>query len=204
VTGDKGLCGAYNMNVVRRAERFIRHQGDGKELLLYVVGTKAFRYFTRKQRTVEKHYLSWDPTDELAEEMAHFFAEEFARGAFDELRCFSTLSISLLTQQVTDEPILPIPLGEGENKESLFLLEPRPEALLNILLPFCLREMLMRILLDARTAELSARINAMSNATDNAEKFVDELKLNYFRARQESITTEILEITSGAESQKRR
>jgi F-type H+-transporting ATPase subunit gamma len=203
ITGDKGLCGAYNVNVMRRAERFLKNPPEGKKVLLYVVGTKAMRYFSRRFNNIEKHYVSWEPTDELAEEMANFFSEEFARGAFDELVCFYTQSVSLMTQQVTDERILPLPLEEKDAHIPHYILEPWPEALLNILLPYCLRELLVRILLDARTAELSARINAMSNATENAEKFVDELRLNYFRARQETITTEILEITSGAEAFKK-
>jgi F-type H+-transporting ATPase subunit gamma len=197
VTGDKGLCGAYNMNVIRTAERFLKKQQ--RPVRLYVVGNKAFRYFTRKLYKVVKEYVVWDPKDSLATEIAFFLADEFINRRFDELWCIYTQSVTRLTQRVVEEVLLPIKRGESAVIDTADIFEPSPAATLELLLPRYFKELVMRILLDSRTAELSARVNAMANATDNAESVVNELRLNYYRARQDAITTEILEVTSGAE-----
>jgi F-type H+-transporting ATPase subunit gamma len=169
---------------------------------MYLAGTKAFRYFSRKRRDIKKTFLSWEARDSLAGEITGFLTGEFKEKHFDELYCIYTQSISMMTQRVVTEKILPLEKLESRAASALYLFEPEPEQAINIILPLFLREYIMKILLDARTAEMASRLNAMSNATDNAEKLVGELRLNYFRARQENITTEILEITSGAESQK--
>ncbi len=202
VSADKGLCGGYNMNVIRAADRFIRK--SGKTVRLYVVGNKAYRYFTRKLFTVEKEYVVWDPKESLARDIAFYLAGEFINRRFDELWCVYTQCLSLLCQNVVEEPLLPLRRSEVHGSDTTYIFEPSPAAALEMLLPRYFKELIMRILLDSRTAELSARINAMANATENAESVVDELRLNYYRARQDAITTEILEVTSGAEKLNKR
>ncbi|MGV8124129.1 MAG: ATP synthase F1 subunit gamma [Candidatus Xenobiia bacterium LiM19] len=202
ITADKGLCGGYNMNIIRAAERFIRK--SGKTVRLYVVGNKAFRYFSRKLYTIDKEYVVWDPNESLARDLAFYLAGEYINGRFDELWCVYTQCLSLLSQNVVEEPLLPLRRREIEIRDTTYVFEPSPAATLELLLPRYFKELIMRLLLDARTAELSARINAMANATENAESVVDELRLNYYRARQDAITTEILEVTSGAEKLNRK
>jgi F-type H+-transporting ATPase subunit gamma len=202
VTGDKGLCGPYNMNVIRAVDRFMRNQGSGKKVVFYVIGTKALRHFSRRQVNIRKSYVSWTAKESFAEEVAHFLVDEFTGKHFDELHCIYTQSISMLTQRVSTEKILPLEQKGEKRGNVLFIFEPEPEVALNILLPLYMKELIMRIFLDSQTSEMASRLNAMSNATDNAEKLVGELRLHYFRARQENITTEILEIVSGAESLK--
>lgn len=203
VTADKGLCGAYNMNVIRNAEHYMNEMDKDKTVVLYCIGTKGYRYFSKRRRLVEKQYVGWTPKDAFAEELAGLFSGEFANGSFDELHCIYTRYITMLSQKVTKERIFPVGRIEEKRKEMNYIFEPAPEEALNIILPKYVKENMMRILLDSMTAELASRINAMSNATDNAEKFVNELKLNYYKARQEQITTEILEIASGAEVMKK-
>lgn len=202
VTADKGLCGGYNMNVLRAADRFIRR--SGRKVRLYVVGNKALRYFTRKLHAIDREYVLWEPGESLAREIAFFLAGEFIGRRFDELWCVYTQCVSLLSQNVVEEPILPLRRCNENGREAADIFEPSPAATLELLLPRYFKELIMRILLDAKTAELSARINAMANATENAESVVDELRLNYYRARQDAITTEILEVTSGAEKLSRK
>ncbi|MDQ7824810.1 MAG: ATP synthase F1 subunit gamma [Candidatus Eremiobacteraeota bacterium] len=198
VTGDKGLCGAYNLNVMRKAERLLRAFSRDREAFFYIVGTKGYRYFSRRFCVIRKHYLAWEPEVKFADELAVFFAQEYRKGAFDELYCVYTKAVSMLTQHLVQEKLFPFEISAGGGPKGGALFEPEPAKALQLLIPMYIKENIMRILLDARTSELAARINAMSNATDNAEKLVEELRLNYFRARQESITTEILEVATGA------
>lgn len=201
ICGDKGLCGSYNMNVIRHAERFLRSLSEEKRAhVLYVAGGKAYRYLLKKGYNMEKYYFPWEPTNELAEVLAHTLSQDFIDRKFDELHCIYTKSISLTSMKVWAEQFFPIKREENTAKKNqLFIFEPVPVQALNTILPVFVRENMMRILLDSRTAELSSRINAMANATENAESLVEELKLNYYRARQESITKELLEIVSCSE-----
>ena len=205
ISGDKGLCGSYNASIIRRAERAMSSiLGEEKSVVLYTAGLKAYRRFLRKKTPMEKHYAPWNPDEATSDDIANTLSEDYLAGKFDELNCIYTKSVSLLTRNVVVEQLFPIKSGDHETHgHKSFLFEPEPGKALEVILPMYIRENLMRILLDAKTSELSARINAMANATENAEKLVGELRLNYFRARQEAITTEILEIVSGAESMKK-
>lgn len=199
ITGDKGLCGAYNMNVIRATENFINSLGRERSFVLYCIGNKAFRYFSKKCKYIGKQFVGWSPTDDFAAEIADYLASEFNRESFDELHCIYTRYHTMLTQKVDKEQILPIGRSDEKIIEKNFIFEPAPQVSLDIILPKYFKDNIMRIFLDSVTSELASRVNAMSNATDNAEKFVGELRLNYYKARQDQITTEILEIASGAE-----
>jgi F-type H+-transporting ATPase subunit gamma len=202
VSSDKGLCGAYNSNLLRLAWSEMQALGSSMSRLL-VVGNKARRFFLRRRVQPDVEYCNWNPDFELAEQMAEVCSRWFTGGEADQILAFTTRAVSALVQKPGREEILPLaPVGASREGILPYLFEPSPEAALNVILPRYLRVILFQLLLEARTAELGARLRAMSNATDNAKRLADELTLQYFRIRQDNITREILEVSSGAEALK--
>lgn len=203
VTSDKGLCGSYNSNLLRLTHASLADLPGGAPARLVVVGNKGRRYFQRRRYEVDRVYGGWNPEVSLARELAALCTEWFLGGEVDEIRCYYTRAVSMLVQTPTEERILPLAGPEGEEVRPLpYLFEPGPEQALDQILPRYLQIILHQVLLESRTSELGARLRAMTNATDNADKLASELTLEFFRIRQENITTEILEISSGAEALK--
>lgn len=203
VTSDKGLCGSYNSNLLRLAQASMADLPEGTLAKFVVIGGKGRRYYQRRRREADRLYTGWNPDLSLASELADLCTDWFVSGEVDEVRCLYTRSLSTLVQQPVDERILPLASDEvGGEGQRPYLFEPGPEEALSRILPRYLRVVLHQILLESRTAELGARLRAMTNATENADKLASELTLEFYRIRQENITTEILEISSGAEALK--
>ena len=203
VSSDKGLCGAYNNNMLRMLWKDLQSD-DLPPYDMIAVGGKVNKFLARRKVNPEISEINWAPTFELAEKISDTLADWFITGKVDEVRVYYTKSITSMTQEPFCEVILPLSSDQDEAEQASldFEFEPSAEVALNVLLPRYTRNIIYRILMEAKVSELGARLKAMSNATDNADKLAGELTLKFFRLRQESITREILEISSGAEALK--
>ncbi len=206
VTSDRGLCGGYNANLVRAAEAFIRSHGAGKEILLALVGRKGADYYRRRRGETGERYLNFlaTPAEELAAIIAEKLITRFVNGETDAVYLIYSHFRSALSQVPTVEKILPVALSESQEPEQLteYLYEPGAEELLSSLLPRITEIKIQRALLEATASEHGARMNAMDSATTNASKMMGILTLQMNRARQASITLELMEIVGTAEALK--
>lgn len=210
VTSNRGLCGAFNTNAIRRAGSVLeREGGEGKKVNLVTVGKKSSSYFKFIGRPPAKEYLvSDEPRYAEALEIANYLIEQFTSGAADRIYLVFNHFKSLLEQRPVEHRLLPVREGvvkaeevEGlEERRGEFLFEPSPQAVLERLLPNYVRVLVFRALLESVASEHAARRAAMKAATDNAEEMIKNLTLVYNKARQAQITQEITEITTCAEA----
>ncbi|MCS7181809.1 MAG: ATP synthase F1 subunit gamma [Thermoanaerobaculum sp.] len=201
VTGDKGLCGAFNANVLREVSTILE-QRRFPEVELTLVGRKGLEYFRHKGIPLASQHLELMGrlTPEGAYALSRELRETFESGRVDAVYVVYTHFKSLLQQRVQVEKLLPIEREQlgGENGEASVLFEPTPQAILHALLPRHVDFQVWRILLDSVTAEHAARMVAMDAASKNASEMIDRLTLTYNRVRQATITKELIEIVSGA------
>jgi F-type H+-transporting ATPase subunit gamma len=206
LTSDRGLCGGYNANLIRATEAFIRRDGAGKEIQLVLVGRKGADYFRRRRATIADRYVNFlaAKTDELAGEIAEKAIGRFIRGETDAVYLIYSRFRSALSQVPTIEKLLPVMLPEEQKPEQMteYLIEPNVAALLASLLPRVVQVAVYRALLEAAASEHGARMTAMDSATTNASKMMGTLTLQMNRARQASITRELMEIVGTAEALK--
>ncbi len=221
VSSDRGLCGAYNANVLRQSEElFSLLREEGKNPVLYTVGRKALGYFSFRQRTVTDSWSGFSerPTYENAREIAETLVTAFMAGAddegddpgedgilgVDELHIVFTEFKSMLSQTAVARRIAPMVVEyvEDETPEdgphTLFSFEPDPETLFDALLPRYVATRVYAALLEAAASESASRRRAMKSATDNADDLIKALTLAANRERQAQITQEISEIVGGA------
>lgn len=207
VTSDRGLCGAYNANVVSRLHRYIDKlkAEHGRECKLYIYGRKGYGYFHRRGFKVEKFFVE-PPLDKMDFDAARQVVKElvsaFENGVVDEVRVFYTSFLSTARFAPNELEFLPVPSSELEDDvdhsmEFDYLLEPDPETLLNLLLPKYLETVIYGAMLESLAAEHASRRIAMKGATDAATRMRVDLRRIYNRARQESITKELLDIIGG-------
>jgi F-type H+-transporting ATPase subunit gamma len=205
-TSDRGLAGGYNANLIRAAEAFIRREGVGKEINLVLVGRKGADYFRRRRATIADRFVNIlaTPAQELATGIAEAAIERFVKDETDAVYILYSRFRSALSQVPTLEKLLPIPLPETENTDELteYLYEPDAETILASLLPAVVQVAILRALLEATASEHGARMTAMDSATTNASKMMGSLTLQMNRARQASITRELMEIVGTAEALK--
>jgi F-type H+-transporting ATPase subunit gamma len=206
LTSDRGLCGGYNANLIRAAEAFIRRDGAGKEIQLVLVGRKGADYFRRRKAAIADRYVNIlaAAADELAGEIAEKAIGRFIRGETDAVYILYSRFRSALSQVPTLEKLLPVALPENQKPEQQteYLIEPDIESLLASLLPRVVVVAIYRALLEAAASEHGARMTAMDSATTNASKMMGSLTLQMNRARQASITRELMEIVGTAEALK--
>jgi F-type H+-transporting ATPase subunit gamma len=212
LTGDRGLAGAFNAQILRRAfslERELRR--DGKDVRWIVVGKKGRSTLTFRRYEVSGEYTGFTdrPAYSDAQAIAHRVAELFVEGEVDRVVLVYNQFVSALTQQVTEQEILPIAADiletdeEERQQDALrgdFIFEPEPEEILERLLPVYVETQVYRALLESTASEQGARMTAMRNASKNAGELIDRLTLDMNRARQAEITQEILEVVGGAEA----
>ncbi len=202
IAGDRGLAGGYNSNISKLLESHMAQHG--KPVCIMPVGKKAMEYCQRKEMeilTAQYTYVE-DVTIGNCFEAAHFLADEFRKGTFDELYILYTNFVSMLTQNATEMRILPIPYEKSEAKDdvrSLVLYEPSPEAVFNAVVPEYISGIFYGALSQSWASELASRRTAMDAASKNASEMIEDLSLKYNRARQGAITQEITEIVAGAE-----
>ena len=205
ITADKGLCGAFNSNILRASLHFLRAAGDA-DLTLIVVGKKARDFYRRRQWTVKSEMLgffdrlAYSHAQELAGQlMAAYLSEEV-----DEVHLMYNEFRSVAVQRVTREQLLPIEPGahakDGAAATTDYLYEPSPDAILASLLPRHVTTQVFRALMESVAGEYGARMTAMEAATKNAKEMIDVLTIQYNKARQERITKELLDIVGGAEA----
>ena len=208
VTADRGLAGGYNANVNRTAERAIRaDQGLGRDHALYLLGKKGLNYFTFKHYRVDRSWVgnSENPTYEYAREVAAEIMGRYEEGDIDQVELVYTQFLSVASQRVQQRRFLPLEsaaLGAAapEGPSADYEFEPAPGAILDQIVPRYVESRLFAALLDAAASEQAARQRAMKSATDNADELIKVLTRQMNRARQDSITGEIIEIASGAEA----
>jgi F-type H+-transporting ATPase subunit gamma len=206
VTADRGLCGAYNNNVQRAAERGMRrHQAEGRETKLYVVGRKGDNYFRFRGWHVEARFLGVTdrPTYEQARQIGEVVAGAFNAGEVDTVEVVYTQFLSAGSQRVVTRRFMPLDaeaLTGQEGAGPIYEFEPGPGQILERLLPRYVEARLFAALLEASASQHAAQQRAMKAATDNAEDLIVSLSRVMNRARQDAITTEIMEIVGGAEA----
>jgi F-type H+-transporting ATPase subunit gamma len=208
VTSDRGLAGSYNANVLRVAEGLRRDvERRGVEAVLYVVGKKGTGYFRFRAVPMRASWQGFSevPPYEKAEEVGRALMADFADAEIDELHCAYTDFRSAFTLRATSQRFLPIApeeiAGSGPREvQAEYLFEPEPQAILDQLLPQYLITKVYAALLESAASENAARRRAMKAATDNADDLIKVLTRQANRARQDEITTEIMEIVGGAEA----
>jgi F-type H+-transporting ATPase subunit gamma len=210
ITADRGLAGAYNANVIRVAERGVRReQVDGKEYSLILVGKKAENYFRYRNYKIDSSFegMSDQPTYEDARQVANKVIEAYEAGEVDRVELVFTRFLSVGTQRPVIHRFVPLDRSaiaekteahEGPTADYEF--EPEPGEILSRLLPRYVEARLYSAMLDSAASEHAARQRAMKAATDNAEDLITRLSRQMNRARQDAITTEIMEIVGGAEA----
>ncbi len=212
LTGDRGLAGAFNAQVLRRAFAVGRQlEADGKRVRWLAVGKKGRSTLTFRRRELDGAYVGFTdrPVYADAQAVGHRVAELFTEHEVDRVVLVYNTFISALTQRVTEQDILPISADiletdEEERRDDAlrgdFIFEPEPEEILARLLPVYLETQIYRALLESSASEQGARMTAMRNASKNAGELIDSLTLQMNRARQAEITQEILEVVAGADA----
>ncbi|HUE39589.1 MAG TPA: ATP synthase F1 subunit gamma [Candidatus Binatia bacterium] len=204
ITSDRGLCGAYNSALLRQATTYLKEHA-GREASLTVVGRKGVEYFRRRSVTLAANHVQIGaPSVALAREIAVDVARQFAESRVDRVELLYSAFRSTLSQVPTLETLLPVTVkSESDGAAPVeYLMEPDRDALLDRLLPQYVEVRIYRALLEAAASEHAARMTAMDSATGNASKMIVSLTLAMNRARQAAITTELMEIVSGAEALK--
>jgi F-type H+-transporting ATPase subunit gamma len=205
-TSDRGLCGGYNANLIRAAEAFMRRESAGKEIQLVLIGRKGADYFRRRRATISDRHVNIlaTPAEQLSAAIAEAAINRFVKGESDAVYLLYSRFRSALSQVPTLEKLLPVALTQTEKPEQLteYLYEPGVEGLLASLLPKVTEVAIFRAMLEATASEHGARMTAMDSATSNASKMMGSLTLQMNRARQASITRELMEIVGTAEALK--
>jgi F-type H+-transporting ATPase subunit gamma len=204
VTGDRGLCGGYNTNLIRKAETLLQERGHD-HVRMTCVGRRGFDYFKKRSVTiVDKHInLFGGPTAELARSIGEQLAREFAEGTCDAVYLIYSHFRSALVQIPTVQQLLPIAAETTGGTDAVdYLYEPNAGVLLDRLLRQYVTVLIHRAFLEATASEHGARMTAMDSATNNASDMIDSLTLQMNRARQATITKELMEIIGGAEALK--
>ncbi|HYD48168.1 MAG TPA: ATP synthase F1 subunit gamma [Terriglobales bacterium] len=204
ITADRGLCGGYNSNLIRKTEAFLREHGRDKVRLTFV-GRRGFDYFKRRPVNIaDKHInLFGGPQLSLAQQLAQQFIREYVEGETDAVYLIYNQFRSALVQTPVAEQLLPVPAGvdAAANADSTdYLYEPDAGQLLDNLTRRYVTVLVHRAFLEAVASEHGARMTAMDSATSNASEMIDRLTLQMNRARQAGITKELMEIVGGAEA----
>lgn len=205
VTGDKGLCGAYNHNIVRLAESELEKH---KNTTLFMVGTVGRAYFERTGRNVDLEFLhtAQDPALYRARRIQETLTELFLKGRLDEVRVIYTdMERNIEVPKVIK--LLPLDredFEEEEERHDIAIFKPSPQEVLDTLVPNYIKGAVLGVLTEAFCSEQNARMTAMDSATNSASEMISQLTLDYNRARQAAITQEITEIVGGAGSQRKK
>ena len=203
ITSDKGLCGAFNTNILKATNTSIKEQFPGVEISILPIGKKSYEYYKKLDYTLVDTYfgmyqqLSFD----VVKEAATFAMNGFLTGNYDQVVLVFNEFKNVATQVVRVEQFLPMAPQEVESAspaETDYLLEPSRTYIIEELVPISLRIQFYKAVLESNASEHGARMTAMDKATENAGELLKELKLMYNRTRQAAITNEILEIVAGA------
>ena len=207
VTGDRGLCGSFNSNIIRSAMGFIEDEAANRTLSLTLVGRRGVEWFKTRPWPVRHEFVN------IMTRVDHRYAREIGTGIIDYFSASELDAVylvynefkSVVRQDVVLEPLLPIRRLEFEQESDSdlgvdYIYEQPPREMLDFLLPRHVETQIFRAMLESEAAEHGARMTAMDAATRNAKEMIDQLTLTMNRIRQASITTEIIEIVSGADA----
>lgn len=209
IASNKGLCGAFNSNVIKEANRRIEYYLETDKnitLNMITIGKRTTEFFSKRTPYVSESFIEIldKPSFDSISEIAEMIMKRFCEKEYDRVELIYNRFKNSLTQIVSTELFLPIATNvEGKtqtNIQSDYIFEPDKKSILREMIPLSLRSQFYRVLLDSLASEHGARMTAMQKATDNATELLKELKLTYNKARQTSITNEIIEIVSGAEA----
>jgi len=210
VTADRGLCGAFNTNIIKEAARYIDEEvkSPDENYLLYCLGKKGSDYFSKRNYNIGQTYpgifsqLDYATAQNLVNELI----DKYLDGTIDKVILIFNEFKSIIQQKIVVEQFLPIAPPEKDNsgkyETANYILEPDQKSIFNYLIPKHLKAQMWRVLLESNASEFAARMTAMDNATTNAKELIRTLSLTYNSKRQAAITTEILEIVSGANALK--
>ncbi len=205
ITSDKGLCGSFNSNIIKGTMAHIRNEAVNKELSLALVGRKGNAWFKNRPWPIQHRYVNImakvDPA--YAKELADNLIKYYVNSELDSVHVVYNEFKSVIRQELLIEPLLPIRQLEVESgEEGLldYIFEQPPEQILGSILPRHVETQLFRAMLESEAAEHAARMTAMDAATRNAREMIDSLTLKMNRIRQASITTELIEVVSGADA----
>ncbi|MEW6196246.1 MAG: ATP synthase F1 subunit gamma [Bacteroidota bacterium] len=210
VTSDRGLCGGFNMNIIRQVEELARNEFNtfysSGNTDLYCVGKKGNDYFTKRPfKVVGSHVGIFSHLKfEFASGLVKDLTQKYLSGEIDKVYIVFNEFRSVIQQKTTVEQFLPIIPVSGEEKadHAEYIYEPDKVGIINDLLPKHLSAQMWRVFLESYAAELGARMTAMDMATENAKELIRSLQLTYNKERQAAITKEIIEIVSGANALK--
>lgn len=208
ITGDKGLAGAYNHNVLKLAESYLARKQDST---LFLIGQMGRHYFEKKNIPIDAEfmYTAQDPTLDRAQDICDTLVDLYERGALDEIYLVFTHSYSAMRMEPEIIKLLPLDramlgarrgLSEADQYRDVVRYEPSPEAVLDVLVPGVIRGYMFAALVESFCSEQSSRMSAMDSASESARDMLKTLSLEFNRARQGAITQEITEIAGGAEA----
>lgn len=211
VTSNKGLCGAFNSNVIKQASARLSHyasQPSAPTVKMVTVGKRGSEFFSKQEGLVVASYddLLDNPAFDSITELCEKIMASFCDKTYDTVEVVYNQFKNSLTQILSTEQMLPIKSvergTESTERRNDYIFEPGKEQILREMIPMMLRTNFYRVILDSLASEHGARMTAMQKATDNATELLKELKLSYNKARQAAITNEIIEIVSGSEALK--
>lgn len=208
MTGDRGLCGAFNSNILRTASGFIGElKRQGFEVSISTIGKKSRDYFKRRSIPMRKSWTGFSGriVYSNAQEVANEIIESYANETIDEVFLIYNEFVSVIVQRVSVVRLLPIFPVETEREPvsgSEFIFEPSQQDIFERLLPKNIEIQVFKALLESQASEEAARMTAMENATKNANEMIDKLTLQYNKARQATITKELMDIVGGVEALK--
>jgi len=203
VSADRGLAGGFNSNIIKVSEKEIAEFGK-ENVDLFCIGKKARDHFKRRNyNIIESHIDFWSELNfENAMMIGRSAIDHFTSGKVDEVHVIYNYFVNLAQQEIKSEVLLPLSYGDEGFEEKDRLYEPSKEVLVSSLVPRHLNIQIWKYLLESYASEQAARMMAMENATTNAGDMIKSLTLEFNKARQAAITTEMLEIVSGAEALK--
>ena len=205
LTSDRGLCGGFNNNLMRQTQRWLEQKAEaGVEYDVRMYGRKGRDFSKAKKMSVASAHLDYNKLVrmDVVRELNHDLVAGYRDGVYDEVYVVYNVFKNAITQTPTFAKLLPMQVEAASDDTAgvNYLYEPGPETLLETLLPLYLQTLVLQAFLETEAGELAARMTAMDNATRNASDLIGSLTLEYNRARQAAITTEIIEIVSGAEA----
>ncbi|MEA1971719.1 MAG: ATP synthase F1 subunit gamma [Candidatus Cloacimonadota bacterium] len=200
VTADRGLCGAFNYNIIKQAAEVLENE---KPTEIVCVGKKGFDFFKKQDFTMKTHFVDLFNEMDFSKsvDICSSFFDDYLKGIYNEVHVVYNEFKSAIEQNIVSKKLLPIEPHHAEKISPLdYIYEPSAEEIIEELAHKYIDVEIWRILLESSAAEQGGRMTAMDNATENASDLISSLTLQYNRERQAKITTEIIEIVSGAEA----
>ena len=205
-TSDRGLCGGFNSNINRKTEQYAaENQDKHSSISLDIIGRKGREYFRRRDLPTNRYFqdILTDVSLTRCAEIAEHVITNYTEKNLDAVYCVYNEFKSAITQEVVVEQLLPVvPVQNDDASMGEFIYEPSKEEIMDAVLPRHITVQIYRMMLESVASEMGARMSAMDAATKNAGELIDRLTLQYNRARQAAITTELMEIIGGAEALK--